>query len=57
MRIIQYRVTYSNGHTETITVEARSINSGFGKALKIARQPLGNGVQRELAWIEFRTAT
>jgi hypothetical protein len=50
---IRYRITYAEGETEIITVRARSINSGFTKALRLAREPLGNGITRELARVEF----
>lgn len=53
MSEITYRITYSEGETELVTVYARTINSGFGKALKAAREPLGNGVEREIARVEF----
>jgi hypothetical protein len=38
---------------EIIRVQARDINSGFTKALKKAREPLGSGVVREIHRIEF----
>lgn len=65
MKVIEYQVTYSgvhysrgvawrvNGESETITVSARNINSGYAKALKIARQPLGSGVEREIVGLQF----
>ena len=60
MREIQYRITFQGVdtvETEVITVRARSINSGFGKALKRALEPLGSGRQREIASIEFWMVT
>lgn len=57
MRTIEYRVTFGgehhSGESELITVRARTINSGFPKALRRALEPLGNGVQRELLSLEF----
>lgn len=53
MKTIEYRITYADGETEIASVQARSLNSGFAKALSIARQPLGNGRERELHSIEF----
>jgi hypothetical protein len=53
MKFIEYRVQYSEGEPEIISVRARDINSGFGKALKIAKQPLGSGRVREIARLEF----
>lgn len=64
MLTIQYRITYTGVvgphhvdetgmRREVCTVQARDINSGYTKALKIARQPLGNGNRREIAAIEF----
>lgn len=65
MQDIEYRVTYSgvhtsngvswrvNGEDETIIVKARDINSGYSKALKIAKQPLGNGTVREIVSLQF----
>jgi hypothetical protein len=50
---IRYRATYSEGEEEIIAVRARTINSGFGKALRRALEPLGNGTRRELARLEF----
>jgi hypothetical protein len=56
MKTIEYRVIY-NGYAgaieEVVRVQARSINSGFTKAVKRAREPLGNGHVREIARIEF----
>lgn len=51
-----YRVIYSETGafvTEDVHVSARDLNSGYVKALKIAREPLGNGRVREIARIEF----
>ena len=68
MRTIEYRVQYTgatkvgSGYTadsptgaeyEVVRVQARDINSGFGKALKRALEPLGNGTRREIGAIEF----
>ena len=63
MKTIEYRAIYSGivigGRTshapseEVIHVEARDINSGFVKALKIARQPLGSGAEREIVSLQF----
>ena len=53
MKTIEYRVIFTEDSDEIIRVQARSINSGFTKALKIARQPLGSGVEREIARVEF----
>lgn len=69
MKDIEYRVRYSGATErqrgnfiddgvydqsyEVIRVKARDINSGFGKALKRAQEPLGNGVRREIGGIEF----
>jgi hypothetical protein len=53
VKTIEYRATYSEGDEETITVKARDINSGFGKALKRAKEPLGNGRVREISRISF----
>jgi hypothetical protein len=51
--IIQYRVNYAEGEQEIVQVQARTINSGFTKALWLARRPLGNGRERELSSVEF----
>lgn len=69
MKTIEYRVQYTGAteqqrgtfvddgfhgvEYETVRVIARDINSGFKKALKIANEPLGNGVHREIGRIEF----
>lgn len=53
MKTIEYRVIYGDGEEEIVVVRARNINSGFPKALLLARQPLGNGVERELNRLEF----
>lgn len=53
MKAIDYRITYADGHTEVVTVTTRSINAGFRKALDRAREPLGNGQQRDLHSVEF----
>ena len=54
MKTIEYRITYNDGGGEEFaTVQARTINSGFGKALRFAKERLGNGHQREICKIEF----
>jgi len=69
MKTIEYTVQYTGAiegpkgtfrknafmgsETETVRVQARDINSGFGKALKIANEPLGNGRRREIGAITF----
>jgi hypothetical protein len=53
MRTIEYRVTYAEGEPETVRVTARDINSGFAKAVKRAREPLGFGRVRQLHSVEF----
>jgi hypothetical protein len=53
VKTIAYRITYSEGEVEHTSVRARDINSGFAKALRRAREPLGNGTVREIARIEF----
>jgi len=61
MKTIEYKVVYSGDRhgpmlgiaEEIIRVQARDINSGFVKALKRAREPLGNGNVREIARVEF----
>jgi hypothetical protein len=66
VKTIEYRITYSGtlqpdgtiagddpGAEEIARVTARDINSGFAKALRLAREPLGNGRRREIARIEF----
>ena len=57
MSIIPYRVTYYDGETEQIEVKARTINSGFVKALRAARMPLGSGRVREINRVEFWRVT
>jgi len=39
--------------TEVVKVQARDINSGYRKALKLALEPLGNGTRREVGGITF----
>jgi hypothetical protein len=39
--------------TEYAKVQARDINSGYSKALKVALEPLGNGTRREIGSVEF----
>lgn len=60
MRALEYRVQYTgvekddaSPDCEIVFVRARDLNSGFVKALKLARAPLGNGVEREIGAIEF----
>lgn len=68
MKTIEYRVTYGadfgvdgEGNLkvdqpttrEVVEVKARDINSGYGKALKKAKEPLGSGTVREITSIEF----
>lgn len=63
MKSIEYRVSFNGGllpngtvvgnpSTEIVRVQARDINSGYGKALKRAKEPLGSGVVREIGRIE-----
>jgi hypothetical protein len=67
MKTIEYkivytgRMTFSDGRVsaqsfpeeEIARVQARDINAGFGKALKKAKEPLGNGIRREIASVAF----
>lgn len=55
MKTIAYKVVFADGYEkyEIVRVQARSINSGFAKALKKAREPLGNGFHRVIHSIEF----
>lgn len=65
MQTIEYRVHFTgirriNGvgfagdpESEVVRVQARDINSGFAKALKRAKEKLGNGLTREIGSIEF----
>jgi len=53
MKRIEYRIVYAEGEEEVVTVPAININSGFDKALKIAKLPLGDGTRREIARVEF----
>lgn len=65
MKTIEYHVSFNGVRrvhgtgwvveptVESIIVQARDINSGFTKALKRAREPLGSGVERELLSIAF----
>jgi len=65
MRTIAYRISYTgvetihgtswhrDPSTEIARVQARDINSGYAKALRIAHEPLGNGRRREIGGIEF----
>lgn len=54
MKSIEYRVVYASGRVEFVVVGARSVNSGFVKALRRALEPLGNGVVREVRSVECR---
>jgi len=47
MREIEYKLTYAEGDSEVVTVFARDISSGFGKALRARRY------RAELASIAF----
>jgi hypothetical protein len=59
MKTIEYRVQYTGNPGndpatyEIVRVRARTINSGFFKALGLANRPLGNGTRREIGGIEF----
>lgn len=65
MQTIEYRVHFTGNYdggkdygygtveTEIVTVQARTINSGYPKAIKIGREPLGNGKVREISQVEF----
>jgi hypothetical protein len=53
VQTIEYRIVYAEGGTEIVKVLARTINSGFAKALRVGLQPLGNGRRREIARVEF----
>ena len=64
MKTIDYRITYSgvlglrgaiygDPSYEVVSVKARDINSGFPKALKQAREPLGSGARREIVRVEL----
>jgi len=59
MQDISYRVTYQHlGHlrepiSEVVRIQARSINTGYVKALRRAQEPLGSGERREIVRIEF----
>ena len=53
MKLNEYRIVYAEGEDEIVKVRARDINSGFGKALREAKKPLGNGTVREIARVEF----
>lgn len=69
MKTIEYRVQFTGATGaprstmvtgayapgwDTIRVQAININAGYAKALKIALQPLGNKMVREIGAIEFR---
>ena len=51
MKRITYRITFGSGHVEIVEVYARSINSGFAKALGRAKRLTLAG--EDLARIEF----
>lgn len=53
MKEIEFKATFAEGQEEFVTVKARTINAGMVKALKLFREPLGSGVQRELNRVEF----
>jgi hypothetical protein len=65
MKHISYRIRYTgvrfidslqyrtDGEEEIVRVSARSINSGFPKALRKAQEPLGSGERREILSVEF----
>lgn len=53
MKVIEYRAVYEDGQYDLLRVRARDINSGFSKALKLAKEPLGSGRVREINRIEF----
>ena len=42
---------------EFVQVRARDINSGYSKALMLAREPLGSGERREIGAIEVWSST
>lgn len=55
MKTIEYKIVFAIGSfaDEIVRVQARNINTGFAKAVKAAREPLGNGREREIARVEF----
>lgn len=58
MKSIQYLVTYSDGHNEKVTVQARNINAGMRKALDrilsdVRTSGLSGNWHWEIARIEF----
>jgi hypothetical protein len=64
MKTIEYRASYggtitptgldtSTAGDELIRVQARTINSGYAKALRRALEPLGSGARRELLGLIF----
>jgi hypothetical protein len=53
VKTIEYQIKYADGDMEIVSVHARDINSGFGKALKRANERLGNGRRRELHSVAF----
>lgn len=53
MKQLLYEVVYLRGGTEGVRVQARNVNTGFEKALKRAREPLGNGVVRDIKSITY----
>ena len=58
MKTIEYKVTYAEGDTDTITVTARDINSGVKKALAEALKGVSSTNPRwEFHSIEFWAVT
>lgn len=55
MRRIEYRVVYSEGQESVVAVYARDINSGFTKALALAKKDTPK--HWELTKIEFWQVT
>jgi hypothetical protein len=54
MKLIKYHVVYAEGNEDFYTVRARTINSGFKKALALAVKGVeGTNPRWELARIEF----
>lgn len=56
MKVIEYKAVYADPATapdEIIRVVANDINSGFAKALKLAKEPRGDGSTPELHSVEF----
>lgn len=55
MKRIEYRIVYSEGQESVVAVFARDINSGFTKALALAKRDTPS--HWELARIEFSQVT